>query len=79
MTEAIDLEKTAPVKILESRRAALIKWIADGQARIKQAEETKAKHQAEAIEMLAEIDELEAALNKLQAIDKADLEKATDE
>lgn len=63
-----DLEKTKPILVLESRRKALIDWLAAGQAAIKTHESEIIKHKQEAIEMLAEVDEIEVALNALQNI-----------
>ena len=65
-----DLEKTRPIRVLESRREQLIKWLADGQNEIKQAEEAIKAHKEQALEMMAEIDEIEAALNALYAAQK---------
>lgn len=68
MSDSVDLEKTQPIILLESRRKALIVWLADGQTQIKINESENTRHKQQAIEMLAEIDEIEAALKVLQKI-----------
>lgn len=68
MTEPADLEKTKPIIVLESRRKALIEWLAKGQEAIKFNESEITRHKQEALEMLSEIDEIEEALKTLQAI-----------
>lgn len=68
MSESLDLEKTQPIILLESRRKALIEWLAKGQTDIKNNESEIIRHKQEAIEMLAEIEEIEVALKVLQKI-----------
>lgn len=65
--ELDDREKTGPIVLLENRRAHLIGWIKDGEARIIAADATIATTKIETIAMLAEIDEIEIALNVLNA------------
>ena len=67
MAELDDREKTEPIKLLENRRKHLIAWIKDGEATIVAADAAKAKAQIDAIAMLAEIDQIEIALNVLNA------------
>lgn len=71
MTETIALEKTRPILVLESRRKALTDWLAEGQAEITKAEGEIRKHKEQALEMMAEIDEIEIALNTLYAAQKS--------
>ena len=63
--ELVDLDKTAPVVLLERRRLALIGWIRDGAKAIEAAEAEIKRHKAETIETAAEIDQIEQALNVL--------------
>lgn len=72
---AADLEKTQPVILLESRRKALIEWLAKGQTEIKNNESEIIRHKQDAIEMLAEIEEIEAALKVLQKISHPENDK----
>jgi hypothetical protein len=65
--DVVDITKTRPIVVLESRRDALTKWLAKGQHDIKEAEALIRRHKEEAIEMVAEIDEIDAALNDLYA------------
>lgn len=65
MADIIDLEKTAPIKLLENRRDHLIQWLGKGEQEIKDAEDTIKKAKIDAVEMLAEIEEIERALNTL--------------
>jgi septal ring factor EnvC (AmiA/AmiB activator) len=74
MADVIDIDKTRPIRVLDSRRDALVKWLADGQKAIKEAEQSIIKHKQEAIEMVAEIDEIDAALNDLYAAQKKNQE-----
>jgi len=59
------LEKTGPIKLLESRRSALIGWMRSAQTEIKDAEDAIERLKRQTIEMIAEIDEIEIALNDL--------------
>lgn len=68
MPEIIDIEKTRPIVVLEGRRDALIGWLADGRRAIIEAEDAIRTNQEQAIEMVAEIDEIETALNALYAV-----------
>lgn len=67
MPELDDREKTEPIKLLENRRKHLIAWLKDGEATIIAADAAIAKAKVETIAMLAEIDEIEIALNVLNA------------
>ena len=67
MAELDDREKTEPIKLLENRRKHLIAWIKDGEATIIAADAAIAKAKIDAIAMLAEIDQIEIALNVLNA------------
>lgn len=62
---AVDLVKTGPIKLLESRRAALLKWIDEGRNEIDTLRLTIMKKEADAVDMGNEIDEIEIALNVL--------------
>ena len=67
MPELVDAEKTAPILLLENRRRHLIQWLADGQGKIAEAEQTIKDTKRAAVEMTAEIDAIEKALNILHA------------
>ena len=67
MPELDGREKTEPIKLLENRRKHLIAWLKDGEATIIAADAAIAKAKVETIAMLAEIDEIEIALNVLNA------------
>lgn len=60
-----DLEKTPPVLLLENRRRHLIQWLSDGEQKIAAAEMTIKQSKVAALEMAAEIDAIEKALNVL--------------
>ncbi len=74
--ESIDIEKTGPIRLLESRRAALIQWLREGQDEIAASEAAIHKNKEEAVEMMAEIDEIETALTALHAAHRAAKEQA---
>lgn len=66
MPDTIDIgEKSSPVRLLESRRLALIKWIGDGEATIANCEAVAQSTKEQTVEMLKEIDEIEIALKTL--------------
>lgn len=62
-----DLEKTAPIRLLENRREHLAKWLKEGDAVIAAAEQTILNTKQTAIEIANEVAEIEAALNALYA------------
>lgn len=67
MSDIIDIEETRPIVVLKSRRDALVGWLGKGRQAIVEAEASIRTHQEQAIEMIAEIDEIDAALNVLYA------------
>jgi hypothetical protein len=67
MPELDDREKTEPIKLLENRRKHLIGWLKDGEAEMAKAEQIIKQTRENAIAMLAEIDQIEIALNVLNA------------
>ena len=72
------VEKTGPIRLLENRRHALLKWIDEGGQGIFQREEEIKKIRVEGMEMMAELDEIEAALNALNDAAKRSEEKVLD-
>lgn len=70
---AEDIEKTGPVKLLEGRRKALLKWLAEGQAAIEGCEADIKQHKEQAIEMVAEMAEIEDALKALYTAEREKL------
>ena len=65
--ELAGLDKSGPVKLLENRRKHLQIWLADGDAETARCERTIKETKERAIEMMAELEEIERALNVLHA------------
>lgn len=67
MSDLVSLEKTAPIILLENRRAHLIQWTKDGDRDIAEAEELIRSRKQRAIEIADELIQIETALNALHA------------
>lgn len=65
--ELTALDKSGPVKLLENRRHHLQMWLGDGDREIADCERTIKETKERAIEMMAELEEIECALNVLHA------------
>lgn len=65
--EVTALDKSGPVKLLENRRHHLQMWLAQGDKEIADWERTIKETKERAVEMMAELEEIERALNVLHA------------
>lgn len=65
------LEKSGPILLLENRRRQLMKWLSDGDTTIADCEHKIKQTKTEAVEMMTEIEQIERALNTLNAAQKA--------
>lgn len=65
--ELTALDKSGPVKLLENRRHHLQMWLGDGDREIANCERTIKEVKGRVIEMMAELEEIECALNVLHA------------
>jgi dsDNA-binding SOS-regulon protein len=68
MSETYEITKTRPIRVLESRREACVRWLAENRDAIETAEKTIRDKQELMIELVAEIDEIDATLNDLYRI-----------
>lgn len=62
---AVDIEKTAPIKILENRLDHLRKWLEESKVDIERAQASIVENRNQAVELSDEIIQIEAALNAL--------------
>lgn len=67
MAEVVDLEKTPPILLLENRRAHLMKWLQEGEQKIKDAEQAIKDTHRIGVEIMTELEAIEQALNVLNA------------